>query len=159
MRAACGPDSTGACSARTGVEKPGRIEELELGRLVAENGPCDEVAGREAEDVAVARIRARHPESVASGDPACERQQIRRLAPDPGPPVRDARQSPEQVGDEFVKPGLDDRRRLLSHRLLGIETRVALASDDEPAVRKLPPVVVTVAGVMRALVEPLGDRL
>src|SRR4051812_2798930 len=45
--------------------RPRRVEEPELGRTLAEDRARDQVAARQAECVAVARVAARDPDAVA----------------------------------------------------------------------------------------------
>ena len=71
------------------AEESRRIEEVELGLAAPEHGLSDELAAREAEHVAVARVAGCDPHAVATGDRAGERQVVFRHAEDPGPAVRD----------------------------------------------------------------------
>ena len=105
-------------------------------------------------------------------DPSSRLRPRRRRGPGPGPasgsrsgvsPQIPAQrwvtrgQPPEQLGGERVELRLDERRRLLDRRRLGLEARVAPAADDQPAVRQLLPVVVAVARVVRPLVQQLAE--
>src|SRR5207248_879354 len=103
-----------------------RVEELELGWRVTEERACEQVAAREPEHVAVARVAACDPDVRARRQPADQRQPVTRLTPHARPTVRDPRQLADQLDDEFLQLALDQLRRLLDGCGLGGEARIAL---------------------------------
>ena len=65
---------------------------------------------------------------------------------------------PKSCSAKAVELPLDGGGRLVGGRALGLEARVAAPAEDQPAVRKLLPVVVAAARVVRPVVEQL-ERL
>jgi hypothetical protein len=66
---------------------------------------------------------------------------------------------PDELGDERVEPLLDHGRQPLLRGRLGRHVCVAAATDEQPAVRQLVPVVEAVARVVRDREQELLDRL
>ena len=95
--------SASSSTSSSRAREAGRVEDLELGRLLAEDRPRDQVAAREPEHVAVARVAARDPDALAARHEADQRLEVGCRAPDAGPAVG----HPRPVADEL----LDERRR------------------------------------------------
>src|SRR3954470_567196 len=107
----------------------------------------------------MARIPAGDPDSVPARYRTCEREAVRRLTPDPRPAMRDGRyRAPEQVRREPFELRLDQRRRQLDVRVLGVEAHIALTPDEEASVGQLLPVVEATARVVRPVEEVRADR-
>ena len=80
-------------------------------------------------------------------------------AEQPGPAVVDAERPADEPGDERLQRALDPGCRHLVARELVLERRVAEAAREDAAVGRLLPVVEAVAAVVRAVEEPLAERL
>ena len=73
--------------------------------------------------------------------------------------MRDPRRTADELARECLEPPLDARGRALLRSGLLRGRAVAKAAEDEPQVLGLLPVVVAVAGVIRAGEVLLGERL
>src|SRR4051794_9502916 len=74
------------------------IEELELGRGLAEDRVRQELAAREAQHVSMPGVAGRDPDVVVAWHPADERQAVGGRAEDPGPAVLDYGRLAEELG-------------------------------------------------------------
>ena len=116
-------------------------------------------AAREAEHVAVARVAAGHPEPVVARDAPDHGQEVEDHPEDARPAVVDAERTADVLLDEPLERTLDDGRRDLVGRELGVERDVPEAARDDAAVEPLVPVVEAVPAVVRDLEQQLRDRL
>ena len=140
-------------------QEPRRIEQGELGRLAPEHRLRGELAAEEAEHVAVAGVAAGDPDRALAGDTPDDGQEVQHQPEQPCPAVVDPQRAADELGDERFERALDVRRRHLVGRELVLERRVAEPTGEDAPVRRLLPVVEAVPAVVRAVEDPLGQRL
>ncbi len=139
----------GARADRSLGENARGIEELELGRALAEDRGRDELTAYEPEHVAMSGVASRDPESLAPGYRARERTSVRARPEDSGPPMRDLGQRADELDEQRFEPFLDHLRQGLFARVLGF-VGAAPPTGDEAPVGRLLPVVEAAPRVVRS---------
>src|SRR5207302_5326199 len=105
------------------------------------------------------RVAAGYPRPLVPRLAPHDRHEVGHEAEQACPAMRHDDRPADQVRDETLERALDLGRRLLARRELVVEVRVAEAAGEDPPILALLPVVEAVTAVVRAVEEPLGDRL